>query len=289
MQLETKTAMPEYPFISYQNPYVEPLVMKDTVAHVDTLCQADTAALCDSLVPGFMTTGFGGVVNPMPRVTYDVLLGWNLVALGLMLLLIVINRQLYPRQFRQILSVPGGVAHTNQLLREWSPVGSFIGVSFIAAYVVLMALFVQKSCVILSRDIVQYNTPRVFGIIVSVVAAWVLLRYAILYFFNWLFDMKDAVDRQMTVQLSFSIFSFLVMLPVLLLLLYNPYSLFVWIGFGIIALAALMRLVYGLVETRVATKISSFFIFLYLCALEIAPVAILITAGMRYFRNGSVF
>ena len=280
--------MPEYPFISYHNPYALPEVVQDTVAQTDTLRVIDTLA-CDSLVPGFMTSGFGGVVNPMPRVTYDVLLGWNLVVLGLMLFLIVLNRQLYPRQFRQILTVPGGVAHTNQLLREWSPVGSFIGVSFMAAYVVLMALFVQKSCVVLSRDIVQYNTTRVFGIICGCIAAWVLLRYAILYLFNWLFDTKEAVDRQMTVQLSFSIFSFFVMLPVLLLLLYNPYTLFVWMGLGIIVLAALMRLFYGLIETRVATKISSFFIFLYLCALEIAPVAILITAGMRYFHNGTVF
>ena len=280
--------MPQYPFISYQNPFAEPAVVKDTVPQMDTVSVADTLA-CDSLVPGFMTSGFGGMVNPMPRVTYDILLGWNLVVLGLMLFLIVINRQLYPRQFRQILSVPGGVAHTNQLLREWNPVGSFIGVSFMAAYVVLMALFVQKSCVVLSRDIVQYNTTRIFGIVCGCMAVWVLLRYAILYLFNWLFDTKEAVDRQMAVQLSFSIFSFLVMLPVLLLLLYNPSRLFVWLGIGILVLAALLRLVYGLIETRVATKISSFFIFLYLCALEIAPVAILITAGMRYFHNGSVF
>ena len=283
-----KSSMPQYPFISYQNPFAEPAVVKDTVLQMDTVSVADTLA-CDSLVPGFMTSGFGGMVNPMPRVTYDILLGWNLVVLGLMLFLIVINRQLYPRQFRQILSVPGGVAHTNQLLREWNPVGSFIGVSFMAAYVVLMASFVQKSCVVLSRDIVQYNTTRIFGIVCGCMAVWVLLRYAILYLFNWLFDTKEAVDRQMAVQLSFSIFSFLVMLPVLLLLLYNPSRLFVWLGIGILVLAALLRLVYGLIETRVATKISSFFIFLYLCALEIAPVAILITAGMRYFHNGSVF
>ena len=281
--------MPEYPFISYENPFaIAKQVVIDTVAQADTLCQADTLA-CDSLVPSFITSGFGGMVNPMPRVTYDILLGWNLVALGLMLLLIVMNKQLYPRQFRQILTVPGGVAHTNQLLREWSPVGSFIGVSFFVAYVVLMALFVQKSCVVLSRDVLQYNNTRIFGIVCGLMTAWVLLRYATLYLFNWLFDTKEAVDRQMTVQLSISIFSFLMMLPVLLLLLYNPTPFFVWMGLGIVALAALLRLIYGLVETRVATKISSFFIFLYFCSLEIAPVAILITAGMRYFRNGTVF
>ena len=281
--------MPQYPFITYEGPFAETRkLVADTLAQADTLVQAD--ALCgDTVVGSFVTSGFSGIVAPMPRMTYDILLGWNLVVLGLMLFLIVINRQLYPRQFRQILSVPGGVAHTNQLLREWSPVGSFIGVSFFAAYIVLMALFVQKSCVVLSRDVLQYNSTQVFGIVCGCMAAWLLLRIATLYFFNWLFDTKEAIDRQMTVQLSISIFSFLLMLPVLLLLLYNPTPLFVWIGLGIVIMAAVMRLIYGLVETRVATKISSFFIFLYLCGLEIAPVAILVTAGMRYFNNGTVF
>ena len=275
--------MPEYPFISYDGPFaVAKQVAADTVALADTLYG-------DTIVGNFVTSGFAGVLNPMPRVTYDILLGWNLVALGIMLLFIVMNKQLYPRQFRQILTVPGGVAHTNQLLREWNPVGSFIGVSFFVAYVVLMALFVQKSCVVLSRDVLQYNNTRVFGVVCGLMTAWVLLRCVTLYLFNWLFDTKEAVDRQMTVQLSISIFSFLVMLPVLLLLLYNPTPFFVWMGVGIVALAALLRLIYSLIETRVATKISSFFIFLYLCGLEIAPVAILITAGMRYFRNGTVF
>ena len=209
--------MPEYSFISYESPLLPTPVVKDTVFQADTI-------VADSLVPSFLTSGFGGVVNPMPRVTYDVLLGWNLVALGLMLLLIVMNKQLYPRQFRQILSVPGGVAHTNQLLREWNPVGSFIGVSFFAAYIVLIAIFLQKSCVVLSRDVLQYNSTRIFGIISGCVTAWVLLRYALLYLFNWLFNTRDTVERQMTVQLSISILSFIVMLPVLLLLLY--FSLF---------------------------------------------------------------
>ena len=186
-------------------------------------------------------------------------------------------------------AVPGGVAHTNQLLREWNPMGSFLGFTFTVAYIAIMALFVQKSCVVLSRDVIQYNSTSMFFTMFGAVAGWVLLRHLFLYYMNWLFDARDTVSRQMTVQLSVSIFSFLVMLPVLLLLLYNPYSLFVWLGFGIIALAAFIRFILEIVETRVATKASSFFIFLYFCSLEIAPTALLLTAGLRYFSQGSVF
>ncbi len=274
--------MPDYPYISYQNPFQAPLPNTDTVALADTI-------RCDSVVPSFITSGFNGYITPLPRVTYDVLVGWNLLAIGIILLLVVLNKQLYPRQFRQILSVPGGVAHTNQLLREWTPTKSFLGVSFIMAYVVIIALFLQKSCVVFSRDVGQYNSIKVFGILLFAVGIWVLLRFSTLRLVNWLFEAKDTVDRQMTVQFSISTLCLIAMLPVLLLLLYNPYTAFVWVGVGILVLAALLRFVFEFLETRVNTKISSFYIFLYFCALEIAPVAILLTTGLRFFGKGTVF
>ena len=273
--------MPQYPDIFYHSA-TESLQALDTVQAVDTLA-------CDSVVPSFITSGYHGTFTPMLRMSYEILQGWNLALLGLMLLLIVVNKQLYPRQFRQVLSVPGGVAHTNQLLREWNPMRSFICASFTVGYILLVSLFVQKSCVVLSHDVATYNGRPMFWTICAIMTGWVLLRYLMLHFVNWLFEARDTVDRQMTVQFSISIFTLIVMIPIVLLLIYNPIKYFVWVGFGLLVLAAVFRLVLGVIETRVATKISSFYIFLYLCALEIAPIATLVTAGWRYFSQGAVF
>ena len=280
--------MPQYPDIFYHSPFETVVQHADTLQVVDTVPMADTL-VADSVVPSFITEGFHGTLTPMLRMTYEILQGWNLALLGLMLLLIVLNKQLYPRQFRQVLSVPGGVAHTNQLLREWSPMGSFLCVSFSLGYVLLLALFVQKSCVVLSHDVLAYNGWRMYWTLAAGVLGWVLLRYLILHFANWLFDTRDTIDRQMTVQFSISIFTLIVMIPIVLLLLYNPTKYFVWIGIAVLGLAAVLRLVLGVIETRVSTKISSFYIFLYLCALEIAPLATLVTAGWRYFSQNVVF
>ena len=279
--------MPHYHDIFYQNPFVDAPQAVDTLQAVDSIA-CDTMA-CDSVVPSFITSGFNGTMTPMLRMTYEILQGWNLALLGLMLLLVVLNKQLYPRQFRQVLSVPGGVAHTNQLLREWNPMRSFICVSFIMGYILLIALFIQKSCVVLSHDVVRFNSLRVYGIIVAAVMGWVLLRHLALFFMNGLFQAHDTVDRQMAVQFSISIITLMVMVPLVLLLLYNPTKYFVWIGIAVLGLAALFRLVYGIIETRVSIKIPAFYIFSYLCALEIAPLLTLVTAGWRYFAQGSVF
>ena len=280
--------MPQYPDIFYHNPFVETSQPVDTVHVADSIPLADSLA-CDNVVPSFITSGFNGTLNPLPRITYEILQGWNLALLGLLLLLIVLNKQLYPRQFRQVLSVPGGVAHTNQLLREWNPVRSFLCVSFTIGYILLLALFVQKSCVVLSHDVAKYNNWSVFWTICGIMTGWVLLRYLTLHFVNWLFDARDTVDRQMSVQFSISIFTLMAMMPLVLLLIYNPTKYFVWIGIGLLGLAAMVRFVLGIIESRVATKISAFYIFLYLCALEIAPVATVVTAGWRYFSQGAAF
>ena len=113
----------------------------------------------------FITQGFEGIISPMERVTHEVLAGWNLIVVAVVLLLVVINKQLYPRQFRQLLSVPSGVAHTNQLLREWTPTTSFIGYTFFLSYVMMVALLLQKAFVIFSRDVAQYNGFSFFGIL----------------------------------------------------------------------------------------------------------------------------
>ncbi len=239
-------------------------------------------------VSNFVTSGFEGVISPMERVTHEVLSGWNLIILAAVLLLVVLNKQLYPRQFRQLLSVPGGVAHTNQLLREWTPTRSFIGLAFLFCYVMVMALFVQKASVIFSRDVDAYNGFGFFGTACGGMTLWILLRYITLSITGWLFQQQEVVSRQITVDLAVSTYGFLVLMLVLLPVLYIPNSVFVWIGVGILFVMALMRLFLSFIETKVFSKMPSFYIFLYFCTLEIAPLVLLITAGMRFFANSTV-
>ena len=237
----------------------------------------------------FITQGFDGIISPVVRTTHEVLVGWNLIVLAVVLLLVVLNKQLYPRQFRQLLSVPSGISSTNQLLREWTPTRSFMGFAFLISYIYVMTLFVQKSCVILSRDVVLYNSFNTFCIISGLVALWVLGRYLALAFIGWMFRQGELILRQITIELSVSSYCFMVMLPILLLVLYIPNSIFVWIGIAVIFLSAFLKLVLQLVDTRVFSKMPTIYIFLYFCTLEIAPLVLVLVAGLRYFAHSTVF
>ncbi|MCR4847854.1 MAG: DUF4271 domain-containing protein [Bacteroidales bacterium] len=224
----------------------------------------------------------------MVRVTHEVLAGWNLVVVAAVLLLVVINKQLFPRQFRQLLTVPGGVAHTNQLLREWTPTKSFIGYSFNIAYILITALFLQKAAVIFSSDVYAYNGFHVFSVLCACITGWVLLRYLALTITGWLFQHQELVIRQITIDLSASTYGFIFLSIILLLVLYIPNSMFIWLGIGIFFVIALMRLFFSFFDTRVFSKMPSFYIFLYFCTLEIAPTILLLVAGLRFFTKNTV-
>ncbi len=235
----------------------------------------------DSTFSSFLTQGFEGVITPLVRDTHEVLVGWNLILLAAVLLLVVINKQTYPHQFRQLLSVPGGTAHTNQLLREWNPTRSFIGFTSMVSYMLVMALFAQKALVILSRDVSRYNGFDVFLIALACVAGWVVLRLLAIVVMGWLFRQSELVVRQLTIELSVDTLCFLLFQPILWLILYVPNTIFIYIGFGLLMVSALLKLVLEYIDTRLFYKIPSFYIFLYFCTLEIVPLTLLLVAGFR--------
>ena len=241
------------------------------------------AIMPDTTFSRFVTSGFEGVITPLVRDTHEVLAGWNLILLAAVLLLVVINKQAYPHQFRQLLSVPGGTAHTNQLLREWTPTRSFIGFTSIVAYILVMALFAQKALVIFSRDVSRFNGFDVFCVVYACVSGWVLLRLLAITLMGWLFRQTELVIRQLTIELSVDTLCFLVFQPVLWLILYIPGTFFVYVGFGILFVSAMAKLVLEYLDTRVFYKVPSFYIFLYFCTLEIAPLTLLLVAGLRSF------
>ena len=242
----------------------------------------------EHFVPSFITDGFDKVIEPLERVSSNILNGWDLAILAAVLLLIIVNKQIYPRQFIQIFSVFKGTSQTNQLLREWTPIQSFINFSLQVSLSLVFAMFIQKSVVVLSFSD-EYNTLPIYLIISFVVLALIVLRHLVMLAVEKIFDLPDVFDRQSAVDLATKTVLLLLLVPIVLLLLYNPYSPFVMIGVGVSLATFLTRVVYEFVETRVFVKISSFYIFLYLCALEIIPVLVIVVACYRLLKTGSVF
>ncbi len=168
--------------------------------------------------------------------------------------------------------------YANQLAREEVSLGNRVVIFLSALFVLTMTLFFYQAA--------SYFGFLPAGSIVSVFFATALIIFSIygikllvIRLVGSLFETQKEI-REYTI----SVFLFcntvgLFMLPVVICLSFlkqvNP-SVFIYSGLAIIAVFFLTRLVRGLIIGFNSTRVSKFYLFLYLCTLEIVPLIIMV-------------
>jgi hypothetical protein len=67
----------------------------------------------------------------------------------------------------------------------------------------------------------------------------------------------------------------LILLPMLLVMIYNPSIYIVFFSFGIIFILLIFKIIRSFVSGLIQPPFSILYLFLYLCALEIMPLIVL--------------
>jgi len=104
-----------------------------------------------------------------------------------------------------------------------------------------------------------------------------LARVMMVNLLGWLFNQLALWREYLYQTFIFNKLLGLVMLPVLLFVIYTRgvfQDVMIWIALGTIVAVLIMRSIRGMVYSF-KKDISIFYMFLYLCALEIAPLALL--------------
>ena len=242
----------------------------------------DSLSVDTIMLTHFVESHRANEILPAERIAPDAFPLWILVLLAFLLVVLVADKSIYPRQFRQILSVPAGVSSTNQLLREWTPWRSWVGITIVLSHVLIVSLFLQRGICVLINGAVPMDDLSSFVVILASFAGWMLLRYCGMAMVGWLFKNKDMVVRQLAVHISLSAIMVIVLVPFVLVLLYNPYPLMVCIGASVLVLLMLVRIWNEMIEIKVVSKYPIIYIFFYLCTLEIIPVLVISKLGYLF-------
>jgi hypothetical protein len=156
--------------------------------------------------------------------------------------------------------------YANQFAREGVSVGNRL-------IIFLSALTVSYYGLLPSQ-----NVASLFFITAFIILSIYVIKLTVIKFAGFLFETQKEI-REYTV----SVFLFcntvgLFMLPLVICLAFfkqvNP-LIFIYSGFGLIILLFLTRLVRGLIIGLNSPRVSKFYLFLYLCTLEIVPLVIL--------------
>ncbi|MGQ0828913.1 MAG: DUF4271 domain-containing protein [Bacteroidota bacterium] len=167
--------------------------------------------------------------------------------------------------------------YANQLAREEMILGNRVSVFLGVLFVFTITLFFIQ--VNEYYGLVVGNTFLLFTIIALSIALVYGIKLAFIRLIGFVFKMnKEANEYRMSIFLFGNALG-LFMFPVVICLAFVKQAsprIFIYIGLSIILIFLFMRLVRGLVIGLNSQRVSKFYLFLYLCTLEILPFVIAI-------------
>ncbi len=227
-------------------------------------------------------THFGkSLMEPIERSVQEGSTTWISVILLFTLLLLVISRQIYPRKFSQSLLAVTGNNHVNQLQREWYPAGHPLGLLYFIAYAILFALYIFVFVNFLSQAEAEESGEFQFYLLILLIVFIVLsFKLLVVQLLSYLFNSKHLTRNYLTGHASFMLLGALILLPLLLILIFNAHPLLFMLTLIILISFMIYRLVRSFFIGWAEGQFALFYLFLYLCALEIVPLLWLIKTVM---------
>lgn len=191
--------------------------------------------------------------------------------------LIILTKVLYPRRFYQMITASFSNNAQWQLLREWYPLNNGLTYLYTTLYYLGFALLISSIGTAIGGGISITGKwlPDIL-ILFGGVAFIISGKYVTIMSLAVIFNSRDSGERYLTNQITFSLISVLFLIPVLLLLHFQPNELSL---IGSLVLLGFVQTVRIIRSMRVGLTEKSFgliYLFLYLCALEIVPLLILI-------------
>lgn len=218
-------------------------------------------------------------VHPNARPVNREVADWFTISLIALVGIFTWFRVFYYRIFNQLFGAYFNLTTTNQIVRDESVLLQRASLFLSVISYMVMGLFVYQL-----SEILRWNIPYLQGgllrfIFFSVaIAASYSVKMIILRFFSNVFDLDKPVALYIFNVFLMVMMIGLLLLPVNILLAYASSQIrewVMWISVGIISLLFLYRLVRAVGIWIGIPGFSVFYLFLYLCAFEIAPLLII--------------
>jgi hypothetical protein len=228
-----------------------------------------------------------GPVDLQPRKIANQSGDWHGLVVLLMFFIIVLTKVIYPRRFNQFIQASYSNAGLHMLLREWHPIRNVLTYLYGFVYLAGFAVIILQILDYIGADFVitgksYYDFLIVLGGVVLVIAG----KYQTILWLSVIFNLKDSGIRYLANQIIFGLITSLLFIPVLLVLIYNPSDIAVISALLILLLVQLTRLFRSFVVGLAEKGIHLFYLFLYLCALEIVPLLLLAKTMMILSEDG---
>jgi hypothetical protein len=202
---------------------------------------------------------------------------------------IVLTKAIYPRRFFQMITASFSNSAQWQLLREWYPLNNGLTYLYTFLYFTGFSLLIQSIANHTGGGLsISGNSFLDLLILFGGVSFIISGKYITIMTLAIIFNSRESGERYLTNQITFSLISVLLMIPILLVLNFQASEWSLIGSFIVLGLAQLIRIIRSLRVGLTEKAFGLLYLFLYLCALEIVPLLVLVKVFLL-LTNGEAF
>jgi hypothetical protein len=161
------------------------------------------------------------------------------------------------------------------------PVSLLLSLNFIF----ILSLFILKliSSGVIFKNQIDFSFLSFIILSITIFAIYTV-KILFLRIFDFIVDRREKVSEYIFTVFLITQFLGILLLPIVIFIVYGPPKYivaFTYVGFALIALAFITRVVKGISTVLIKKETTMFYIILYLCTLEILPILI----GLKLITN----
>ncbi len=238
------------------------------------------------MYPG--TINFFHILAVIPREVSQPGAGaWTTWVFIICLSLLSITRYFFPGRIRQIATAAWSIRHFNILHKETNITGDTPGILLKLNFILVLSLLIYQSIEYaeLLPEIAMISPARFYTIIFFLIVVFYPAKNLILRVLAWVFQTRTASTAYFGNIVVVNQFAGLALMPLVFIHAYNPNSYLVYSAWLVFALLNLYKVFRGALLGFHTAGFSMYYLFLYLCGVELAPLLLILKAASEYLFN----
>ncbi|MBW6478080.1 MAG: DUF4271 domain-containing protein [Bacteroidales bacterium] len=204
----------------------------------------------------------------------DILTLWIILSL----IMIGITRYLFPLRFKENFLASFTGRYFNQLDREGGLMNNWASFFLFLNFLLVFSLLIYLSMEKWGNFSAIENIPfmLIISYILIAITTFYLIKYVLVFFIAWVFKTKPATESYFLNILLINQSTGIILLPVLVISIYNPGLNLMVSAWVLLILINLFKIIRGAYLGYKTLDFSPYYLILYLCAIEFAPLILII-------------
>jgi hypothetical protein len=212
---------------------------------------------------------------------------WMLSVMIFCAVMLAISKVLYSRRLNQILKAFISPRSVNQLSREGNISNESLSFMLSAVFFISLSVFIYENLFLFIPFVFNGNPNHlVFCYILFGSVIFYIIKKQFIKMVGYIFQTKQETKDYLLSTLVFNIVAGMYILPVSFLIYYLPFEWGYWlsvISFVILGIIIIYRVFRSFMIGISLTKFSVFYLFLYLCIIEILPILLILKIVRSYY------